>query len=176
MLIDKVSDERIIATSIDVDLVSLLLILNIQNNILYMTKFFFSIWCSHFVPPENIRKCLVFLCFQGVFNGNIGQKWVNGVVSKNTQSQQERSFDRFQNFNLQCHCSHLVEISQFTFFKPLFHFSTPWNKKTSSFVMFSRVVEIGNGIKMGYFTMHDQFKVETISAGTISDFSKSYIL
>ena len=29
--------------------------------------------CSHFIPPENIRKPLVFCCFQGIWNGNIGQ-------------------------------------------------------------------------------------------------------
>ena len=30
-----------------------------------------------FIPPENTRKTLVFWCFHGVQNGNIGQKWVN---------------------------------------------------------------------------------------------------
>ena len=31
--------------------------------------------CSHFIPPEKTRKPLVFWCFQGVLNGNIGRKW-----------------------------------------------------------------------------------------------------
>ena len=30
---------------------------------------------SHFIPPENTRKLLVFWCFQGVENGKIAQKW-----------------------------------------------------------------------------------------------------
>ena len=41
-----------------------------------------------FIPPENTRKpkvlikrfaSKVFWCFQGVWNGNIGQKWVKGL-------------------------------------------------------------------------------------------------
>ena len=32
--------------------------------------------CSHLIPLENTRKPLVFWWFQGVLNGNIGQKWV----------------------------------------------------------------------------------------------------
>ena len=34
--------------------------------------------CSHFLHSENTRKAKVFWCFQGVKNGNIGYKWVNG--------------------------------------------------------------------------------------------------
>ena len=32
-------------------------------------------------PPENTRKPLVFWCFQGVWNGNIGQKWLRSIFS-----------------------------------------------------------------------------------------------
>ena len=35
---------------------------------------------SHLIPPENIRKLLVFWCFQGVSNGNTGQKWDKNVI------------------------------------------------------------------------------------------------
>ena len=33
--------------------------------------------CSHFIIPENTRKPLVFWSFQGILNGDIGQKWVD---------------------------------------------------------------------------------------------------
>ena len=35
--------------------------------------------CSHFIPLEKTRKSLVFWCFQGVLNRNIGQKWVTAI-------------------------------------------------------------------------------------------------
>ena len=31
----------------------------------------------HSITPENTKKPLVFWCFQGVQNGNVGQIWVN---------------------------------------------------------------------------------------------------
>ena len=34
----------------------------------------------YIIPPENPRKPLVFWCFQGVWNENIGQKWISGDV------------------------------------------------------------------------------------------------
>ena len=36
--------------------------------------------CFHFLPPENTRKSKVFWCFQRVWKGNIGQKWVNDLM------------------------------------------------------------------------------------------------
>ena len=35
---------------------------------------------SHFIPSENSGKPVVFLCFQGVHNGNISQKWVKSKL------------------------------------------------------------------------------------------------
>ena len=32
-----------------------------------------------FIPPENTRRPKIFWCFQGVYNGNIGQKWVKNT-------------------------------------------------------------------------------------------------
>ena len=37
--------------------------------------------CSHFIPPENTKQPLVFVCFQGLQNGNIGQSSVKEVKS-----------------------------------------------------------------------------------------------
>ena len=34
-----------------------------------------SRWMLHFIPPENIRKPLVFRCFQREYRRNIGLKW-----------------------------------------------------------------------------------------------------
>ena len=31
------------------------------------------------IPPENIRKFMVFLCFQGVLKESSGMKWVKSV-------------------------------------------------------------------------------------------------
>ena len=36
--------------------------------------------CSHFIHPENNRKPLVFWHFQGVYNENIDQIWVNDIT------------------------------------------------------------------------------------------------
>ena len=33
--------------------------------------------CFYLISLENTRKPLAFCCFQGISNGNIGQKWVN---------------------------------------------------------------------------------------------------
>lgn len=38
--------------------------------------------CSHFMTPENSRKLLVFGYFQGVWNRNNTQKWVNWFLLK----------------------------------------------------------------------------------------------
>ena len=35
----------------------------------------------HLIPPENIRKPNVFWYSQGVWNGNIGQKWVIIIIA-----------------------------------------------------------------------------------------------
>ena len=34
------------------------------------------------IPPENIRKPLVFWCFQGISKENSGMKWVNSVFQR----------------------------------------------------------------------------------------------
>ena len=32
--------------------------------------------CSHFIPPKNTKKPLVFWCFHGLQNESINQKWI----------------------------------------------------------------------------------------------------
>ena len=47
----------------------------IYTNIKRVLTYFWSMF--QFYTPGNTRKPLVFWCFQGVWNENIGQKWVN---------------------------------------------------------------------------------------------------
>ena len=36
-------------------------------------------WIRHWIPPENVKKPLVFWCFKG--KGNINLKWINTYLS-----------------------------------------------------------------------------------------------
>ena len=37
--------------------------------------------CVHFIYHENARKTKAFQCFQGLWNGNNGQKWFNQICN-----------------------------------------------------------------------------------------------
>ena len=46
---------------------------------------YFYFWLTHwslFIPPENIRKTLFFLYFQGLLNKTSSMKWINPFVPK----------------------------------------------------------------------------------------------
>ena len=43
------------------------------------------------MPPENVRKPLVFLCFQGVEKRNIGPTWIEVFPYRNNKTGEKQS-------------------------------------------------------------------------------------
>ena len=121
-----------------------------------MTKILnFTISCHRYlsIPPEIIRKPLVFWCFQGVWKQTSVMKLVNDV--RRTASRIGLNILVDININA---LEYLIAFKKretlarngLTHFMPLVSFYTPWeHQKASGFWMFSGVTERDRRHKIG---------------------------
>ena len=68
-----------------------MLVRNAYLKLVFFVSFLAFLWWVNpfyvgglFLPPEIIRKNLIFWCFQGLLKENIGMKWVNSDANENS--------------------------------------------------------------------------------------------
>ena len=81
------------------------------------------------IPPENIRKPLVFWCFQGVSNEISGMKWVNRFPYKTAMSEANVEKNRMVSAKWTCHKERSFASNCFVFFED---FAAVWDPLVKS--------------------------------------------